>query len=243
MKGYGQFCPVAKTAEVFAERWTPLILRELCCGARRFSEFQAAMPLISRALLAQRLRELEAAGVIDVLRGDDGKGREYRLTAAGEQFRPLINMMGAWGQRYVRGTITLDDTDPEQLVWGIRRHIDIRLLPKERVVAQIEFRGVPKASRAARYFWLVLERPDSEVCLKNPGYDVDVTIRADLRTFTSVWMGHDGLKQAERDGRISFEGKPAVVERVQTALKLRDEPWIRDFDFAHRPHFLEPVPV
>src|SRR5262245_50040181 len=64
MKGYGQFCPVAVAAEVFAERWTPLILRELLAGAHRFNDIRHGVPLISRSLLAQRLRELEDAGVV-----------------------------------------------------------------------------------------------------------------------------------------------------------------------------------
>ena len=63
-KGFGQFCPVAMACEVFAERWTPIILRELFAGSHRFNEIHRCIPLMSRALLARRLRELEAAGVI-----------------------------------------------------------------------------------------------------------------------------------------------------------------------------------
>lgn len=243
MKGYGQFCPVAKTAEIFAERWTPLILRELCCGARRFSEFQAALPLISRALLAQRLRELEAAGIIDVQRSADGKGREYRITKSGEEFRPMIELMGLWGQRWAQGRISAEDLDPVQLVWGIRRHLDIRLLPKRRLVVQIEFRGIPKGLRAERYYWLVLQHPDAEVCQKNPGYPVDVTIRADLGSFTRTWMGHEGLAEAQRAGRIALAGKPAAIADARTALTLRDRPWTRAFDFSQRASFLDPVSI
>jgi DNA-binding HxlR family transcriptional regulator len=84
MAGYGQFCPVAVACEVFAERWTPLILRELILGARRFSDIRRGMPLISRALLTQRLRHLEDAGVIES--HPVGRGREYRLSEAGEEF-------------------------------------------------------------------------------------------------------------------------------------------------------------
>src|SRR5262245_6454384 len=58
MAGYGQFCPIAVACETFAERWTPLILRELLGGARRFNEIRRCIPLISRTLLTQRLREL-----------------------------------------------------------------------------------------------------------------------------------------------------------------------------------------
>src|SRR5215471_9952488 len=80
MKGYGQFCPVAKACEIVAERWTPLVLRELLCGSTRFSELQRGVPLMSRTLLAQRLRELEDAGVVASAAKTRGRGREYWLT-------------------------------------------------------------------------------------------------------------------------------------------------------------------
>ena len=65
MKGYGQFCPVALAAEVFAERWTPLILRELLSGARRFADIHRGVPRISRNLLCQRLDTLAHIGIIE----------------------------------------------------------------------------------------------------------------------------------------------------------------------------------
>src|SRR5690349_22728537 len=87
MKGYGQFCPIAMACETFAERWTPLILRELLAGSRRFNEIRQGVPLISRTLLGQRLRELEAAGVVQSQPLARGRGREYRPTPAAEEFR------------------------------------------------------------------------------------------------------------------------------------------------------------
>src|SRR5262249_54875722 len=100
MKGYGQFCPVAVASEIFAERWTPLILRELFSGSHRFSEIRSGMPLISRTLLSQRLRQLEDAGVIESAPVTAGRGREYRLTAAGKEFREVVERLGEWGQRH-----------------------------------------------------------------------------------------------------------------------------------------------
>ena len=91
MKGYGQFCPVAKAAEIVAERWTPLVLRELLCGSRRFSDLHWGVPLMSRTLLAGRLEQLEDAGIVQSVPRPRGRGREYHLTAAGEELRPLID--------------------------------------------------------------------------------------------------------------------------------------------------------
>ncbi len=59
MKGYGQFCPIAKAAEIFTERWTPLVLRELVVGSTHFNELRRGVPLMSSSLLSQRLKRLD----------------------------------------------------------------------------------------------------------------------------------------------------------------------------------------
>src|SRR6185369_5143763 len=156
MKGYGQFCPVAVASEIFAERWTPLILRELCSGSRRFNEIRNGMPLISRTLLAQRLRELEDAGVIQSAPLPVGRGREYLLTKAGEEFRGIVNALGAWGQRHAVAPFGPENLDPALLMWAMHRRVDVSRLPAPRVVVRFEFRGVPARCRAMRTFWLVL---------------------------------------------------------------------------------------
>ena len=90
MKGHGQFCPVAVACEVFAHRWTPLILRELLAGSTHFNEIKRGLPLISKTTLAQRLRALEQAGVVRCVSTADTRRQEYRLTAAGEEFKSVI---------------------------------------------------------------------------------------------------------------------------------------------------------
>lgn len=96
MPDYGQFCPVSRGAEIFAERWTPLILRELMNGSHRFSELQLGLPRISRNLLTQRLASLIRAGVIERRPAERGRGFNYHLTAAGEELRPVVQALGAW---------------------------------------------------------------------------------------------------------------------------------------------------
>ena len=83
-RGYGQFCPVALAAEVLAERWTPLVVRELLCGSVRFNDLQRGVPRMSSALLARRLKELQFSGIVKCRRG--GRGAfEYHLTPAGRE--------------------------------------------------------------------------------------------------------------------------------------------------------------
>src|SRR6186997_3331976 len=98
--GFGQFCPVAIASEVFAERWTPLILRELIAGSEQFNDIHRGVPLMSRALLVRRLDELEAAGVITKEALDGKRGHRYRLTPAGEECKPIVEALAHWGQRW-----------------------------------------------------------------------------------------------------------------------------------------------
>jgi DNA-binding HxlR family transcriptional regulator len=89
-EGYGQFCPVAKALEMVGSRWTPLVLRELLAGGRHFSDLRRGVPLMSRTLLAQRLKELEQDGLLVATEKDRGRGHEYRLTAAGVAMEPVL---------------------------------------------------------------------------------------------------------------------------------------------------------
>jgi len=235
VKGYASFCPVAKTAEIFAERWTPLLIRELCLGASKFSELQQGLPRMSRTLLVARLRKLEMEGVVTRISQSERAGSEYRLTAAGEAFRPFIDAMSEWAQRWGAGRLQTDDVEPGQLVWALRRHADMTQLPTRRVVIQFEFRRLPENQRRSRLWWLVLHKSDIDVCQRNPGYDVDVMVDADLMAFTRVWLGYEGLGDARRNRLVVLSGAAKAIHVARAVLKLRDTPWIKDFDYSPRP--------
>src|SRR5262245_26682074 len=220
MKGYGQFCPVAKAAEIFAERWTPLVLRELVCGSHRFSHLHRGVPLMSRSLLAQRLAQLEDAGIIRSAARTQGRGREYFLTPAGEELRPVIERLGEWGQRWARRQLSADDLDPGLLMWDIHRRVNTDRLPDRRVVVQFDFRAVPKTVRSAARFWLILERRDVAVCLKDPGFGIDLLVSADVVALTKAWMGDVRLADAMRSGLVRVEGPSALVRAFPGWLAL-----------------------
>jgi len=203
MHGYGQFCPVAVACEVFAERWTPLILRELFAGSRRFSEIRRGMPLISRALLTQRLRYLEDVGVIESQPA--GRGREYRLSKAGEEFHGVIEELGAWGQRWMQGRASAENLDAMLLMWNVRRRLAVDHLPDRRIVVRFDFRGVPRG-RGPATCWLVASRQEVDVCLKDPGFGIDLVVAAELGAFTRVWLGDVSFEQALRSRDIRLEG-------------------------------------
>jgi DNA-binding HxlR family transcriptional regulator len=222
MKGYGQFCPVAKAAEIFAERWTPLVLRELVCGSHRFSDLHRGLPLMSRTLLAQRLRQLEGAGVVRCSAKAHGRGQEYFLTPAGEELRTLIDGLGEWGQRWARSQMHPGDLDPGLLMWDIHRRVHVTRLPPRRVVVQFEFHGVPKPWQTARWFWLILDRASVDLCLKDPGYEVDLRVEADLATLTKVWMGDMRFGDALRAQLVRLDGPASLVRAFPGWLALSE---------------------
>jgi DNA-binding HxlR family transcriptional regulator len=217
-KRYGQFCPVAMAAEVLCERWVPLVLREVMYGSTRFNDIARGVPLMSRGLLTQRLRELEESGILE--KGAAG----YRLTGAGEALRPLIEEMGLWAQHWLKRGLDEQDLDDKLLMWGLRR--SLRLPPGTgRVVLRFDFHGLPRSARVARRsWWLLAQHPDEvEICVKDPGYETDVVVVADLRAFMEVILGRKALQRALREGCVRLEGNPALVRALPQWLPLGGE--------------------
>ena len=208
--GFGQFCPIAVACEVFAERWTPLILRELLAGAESFNELHRGVPLISRPLLARRLRELEAAGVLRMDSLPTGRGYRYRLTEAGKEFRPVLEGLATWGQRW---TVRVDrkNLDPSLLVWNMRRRIALDHLPAHRVVVRFKFSGVAVTYRGPRLFWLILERMQADVCVEDPGFEVDLYVDADLCAMAKVWLGDASFESVLASKSVVLVGSRELV--------------------------------
>lgn len=209
MTGYSQFCPVSKAAEILCQRWTPLILRELLVGSSRFNEIRRGVPTCSPALLSKRLKELELAGVTE--RSVTDAGPVYSLTEAGLELFPLIHGLGVWGQRWARSDYGPDDLDPGLLLWDVRRYLAPGAFGERRVVIQLAFPSVPARRR---YYWVVVEANGVDLCLTDPGFEVDVAVDADLRTLTQVWMGDARFVDALAEGRITLKGPRELTRRI-----------------------------
>lgn len=217
--GFGQFCPIAVACEVFAERWTPMILRELLAGSEHFNDIHRGVPLMSRALLVRRLGELEEAGVIRRQPLDGKRGHRYTLTQAGAEFMPVIEALGHWGQRWtVR--VQRRNLDAGYLMWNVRRRIARERLPERRVVACFRFSGIPKTYRGARVFWLLLERSGVQVCIDDPGFETDIEVEADLATMVGVWLGDMAFEKAVASKGIRLLGPRALTSSFPAWLML-----------------------
>jgi DNA-binding HxlR family transcriptional regulator len=212
---YGQFCPVALGAEVFAERWTPLILRELLNGSHRFNELHRGVPRISRGLLVQRLASLERTGLLE-----RRAGPEYHLTEAGQALRPVVDALGGWGYRFAATELHSEHLDAGLLMWFLRRRLRSENLPAQRTVVQFRFR--PRSRPPV--FWLILRRPDADLCVSDPGMDTDLYVDAELRAMVRVFLGQLPLRSALHDGSVELAGA--------TQLRHAFPTWIGTSSFA-----------
>jgi DNA-binding HxlR family transcriptional regulator len=206
---------VAIASEVFAERWTPLIVRELFCGSRRFNELLNGLPRIPRSVLVQRLRTLETVGVVDRKVDASGRGTEYHLTPAGLGLGEVVLQLGDWGQRWANVEIQTQNLDPDLLMWDIHRRLDGNRLPDGRAVVQLDLTGTHQKS-----YWLVLERPAVSICWTDPGFEVDLLVVADTVTLHRIWVGQSDLNQALRAGSIQLDGPAVLCRAFPEWLKL-----------------------
>lgn len=209
MAEYRQYCPVARASEIFADRWTPLIVRELLAGSRHFNEIRRGLPGISRSLLVSRLRHLEDSGVIERRESAQTNSVEYLLTEAGNGLKDVIEHLGAWGVKWAFGEPKEDELDPALLLWKMHQRIDRRHLPAGRTVVQFDLTG-----RTKRKLWLVLEPREVSVCLKYPGFDSDVILQAELSSLYRVWLGDIDYNVAIRRKDIVVEGPRELVKAL-----------------------------
>lgn len=202
MIDYMQFCTVARGAEVLGELWTPLVVRELLCGSRRFNDIHRGVPRMSATLLTQRLRKLEEIGVLERCR--NGRSVEYRLTPAGEELRPIVVAIGHWGARWIGSRLRRDQLDAGFLMWDIRRFARLEAFPADRrTVVHFRFRDAPAAERQ---WWLVVADRVADLCRDDPGHDVTVDVESTVRALTEVWTGDSDPEEQIRTGALRVLG-------------------------------------
>ena len=209
MDGYGQFCTVARGAEILCERWTPLVVRELLCGSRRFNDLHRGVPRMSTSLLARRLQTLEGAGV--VRRVAVGKVWEYGLTPAGEELRPIVMALGHWGSRNIGSRLREGELDAGFLMWDIRRFVQLEEFPARPVV--ILFR-IPDARDGERVWWLVVEDGAADLCRDDPGRAPTLVVEGSLRALTEIWCGDLSPGEALASRQVRIEGGARDAARL-----------------------------
>lgn len=212
MGTYRQYCPIARASEILAERWTPLLVRNLMLGAHTFNDLARGVPAMSRSMLVKRLGELEEAGVIRSRPKQHGQGSTYELTEAGADLAAVIQALGEWGERWVE--VTTAHADPGFALWAwVQAQLDRSRLPNDRVVVAFTFPDEPPANR---HYWLLVEHGEAEVCYSDPGGDPDLYVEAGSRAFVDWHRGALAWSEARRDGRIAVTGPTPLANRLPT---------------------------
>jgi DNA-binding HxlR family transcriptional regulator len=222
MRNYGQFCPIARGSEVFAERWTPIILRNVLLGCRTFNQIAAGAPGLSRALLTRRLRELERAGVIRIRPKADGHGSLYEPTPVGSDLGPVLVALGRWADRWM--DVAPEHADPDVVLWSwCQEFLRRDLLPDQRVVVRFEFSFLGRRARG----WMLIEHREAELCRVDPGFGDDLVVTiADPLIFARWHIGLVDWAAALRSGGIQLSG-PRPLCRALPTWNAGPETWAR----------------
>lgn len=217
MKSYGQFCPVAKAAEIFCERWTALIIRDLAAGAMRFSELRRGVPLMSQTLLSTRLKQLEAEGIVSRQKSDTGKHWVYGLTPAGQEFAPIVAALGVWGQRWSRRELEEGEVDVGLLVWALEKDANPQAFGPHRTTIRMEYPDQPTNKRC---WWFLNEAGVCELCVQDPGFDVDLYVRVTVPDLIYIWRGDLAYSAALDDGRLDLLGDAKTIRAFRQWLAI-----------------------
>ena len=219
MKTYAQYCPIARGAEVFAERWTPVIVRNLLLGCETFTQIQRGAPGIPRSLLAARLALLERIGIVERTPNETGRGSRYLLTEAGRELGPVCMALGEWGARWLE--LAPEHLDPGVTLWSLCHHLEPGKIPTRRVVVGFEFAGAPVREQR---LWLLVEHMRAEVCATPPGEE-DLRVHADAAAFVRWYLGQLSWSSALASGSIRIDGPRALARSFPT--------WTTRSAFAH----------
>jgi DNA-binding HxlR family transcriptional regulator len=206
MTKYGQYCPVARSVEILGDRWTLLIVRDLLDGKNHFNDLERGLPGIPRAVLADRLRRLQRAGLLERQIEASRRRTRYQLTQAGKELNPVIDALTRWGARWAFGEPDASELDPILLLWWMRDRVHLDRLPRRRIVVEFAFHG-PRRST----YWLVLQPNDISICLTHPGFEVDVQVTAELATLYKVWLGRMTFAEALREQQIDLNTSASLA--------------------------------
>ena len=212
---YGQFCPIAKASEILGEKWTLLVVRELLMGGSRFSELQRGLSLISPTMLSKRLDSLEDHGLLVKKKIPNQKGYEYFPTNSCKELLPIIKSLGDWGMRWARSNLTEKDYDVELLMLYLKRSIRPANLIGGETVIRFRFTDIKDYPD----WWLMVKGDEVDVCVNDPGKDIDVYFTSTVRTMAEIWMGSMTYKKAIASDELKLVGPRALTKDVNAWMQ------------------------
>ena len=212
MRNYGQFCPIARGSAILAERWTPIILRNILLGCATYNDIAAGAPGLSRALLTRRLRELARDGVIQIRPKPNGHGHLYEPTLAGRELWPVLRSIGDWAEQWMYATD--EHADPDVVLWSWFGSFLVRdRLPDQRAAVRFELDHHGRRWKV----WVLVEHGDAEICNFDPGFGDDVVVLVeDALTFARWHLGLIDWNTALRSGGLRATGDRRLRRALPT---------------------------
>ena len=210
MNKSGSLCPAVKAADIIGDKWTLLILRELFLGSTRYNDFQRGIPRISPSILSNRLKQLEAQGLLIKKTKAGQKATEYRLTKSGRELAPVLDQLSRWGLRWARQQISDEDIDVAAFMWDFHRTLNTQELPDGETVIQVHFTDITDHNR----WWLIAEQGVVDLCTDDPDRDVDLYISGALEQIASIWMGDQEIKSAVKSEDVLLTGAAYLSQSI-----------------------------
>ena len=217
---YGQFCPIAKATEILGEKWTLLIVRELLMGGRRYSELQRGLGQISPTMLSKRLDSLERYGLVLKKKIQNQKGYEYFPTRSCSELLPIIKSLGDWGMHWAQSNLTEKDYDVELLMLYLQRSVNPQNLVGDETVIRFKFTDIKDFPD----WWMVVQGGNVDLCVNDPGKEVDIYFTTTVKTMVDVWMGWSSYRQAIAKDELTLVGPKVLINNVSA--------WMEDSIYA-----------
>ncbi len=208
MRSYGQYCGLARSLELVGDRWNLLIVRQLLLAPARYRDLIDGLPGIATNLLADRLRELESAGVIERRLAGEGSVVEYALTPWGAELRQPIESLIRWSTPLMVRGPEGDSFRPEWLALAVPALLDTRVKVRTSATVGLEIGDPPFQLRATRSGFEVVPQD---------GRALDATVRAEPAYVLALAAGALSLGDARALGVVRIEGDESVVRTVFAA--------------------------
>ncbi|MGC7097333.1 winged helix-turn-helix transcriptional regulator [Amycolatopsis lurida] len=205
MRSYGQYCGLARSLEVVGDRWNLLIVRQLLVAPARYRDLIDGLPGIATNLLADRLRDLEASGVVERRLTGSGSVVEYALTPWGAELREPIESLIRWSTPLMTRGPEGDVFRPEWLALAVPALLDSRVKTRPSATVGLEIGGQLFELRATRSGFEI--GPDG-------GRDLDATVRANPDCVLGLASGALALNDARALGLVEIDGDESVVRTV-----------------------------
>ena len=209
MRSYGQYCGLARSLEVVGDRWNLLIVRQLLVGSARYRDLFEGLPGIATNLLADRLRDLEASGVIERRLADTGSVVEYALTPWGAELREPIECLIRWSTPLmVRGP----ESDAFRLEWfalAVPALLETRFKSGTSATVGLAVGGDALLQLRATRSGIEVGPHD--------GRELDATVRAEPMCVLGLAAGALSLDDARALGIVEIDGDESIVRTVFAA--------------------------